>query len=156
MLLTPWRMVWPVPWEPGTLRAVAYSGGREVASTEVRTAGRPARVSLEPDRTELVADGRDLSFVTVRIEDEDGNLCPLADNLVRFEVEGPGHRRAVGNGNPATLEPFQADERHAFGGLALLIVQSEREHPGTVRIKARSEGLRSAQTTLTTVARSGR
>jgi beta-galactosidase len=152
MLLTPWRMVWAAPWQPGTLRAVAYSGGREVASTEVRTAGKPARVSLEPDRTELAADGRDLSFVTVRIEDEDGNLCPLADNLVSFEVEGAGFRAAVGNGNPATLEPFQADERQAFGGLALLIVGSERGRPGTIRVKARSKGLRSAEATLTTTA----
>jgi beta-galactosidase len=136
---------------------VAYNGGREVASTEVHTAGPPARITLEPDRTELSADGRDLSFVTVRIEDEDGNPCPRADNLVRFEVEGAGRRVAVGNGNPATLEPFVSDERRAFGGLALLIVGSEKGRPGTVRIKARSKGLRSAQATLTTTTReSGR
>jgi beta-galactosidase len=106
---------------------------------------------LDPDRAELAAGGRDLSFVTVRIEDEDGNLCPLAENLVQFTVEGAGHREAVDNGNPAALEPFQADERKAFGGLALLIVRSAKGPPGAIQITARSKGLKSAQTSLTTV-----
>jgi beta-galactosidase len=149
--LTPYRLTWEVPWEPGTLRAVAYGGGSEVASAEVHTAGPAARILLEPDRTEIAADGRDLSFVTVRIEDEAGRLCPLADNLVRFEVEGAGRRVAVGNGDPSTLEPFQADERKAFGGLALLIVGSQRGRPGIIQVQAHSKGLRSAQVTLTTM-----
>jgi beta-galactosidase len=151
MLLTPYRMVWAAPWQPGTLRAVAYRGGREVASDEVRTAGKPSRVRLVADRSELLADGRDLSFVTVRIEDEDGNLCPRADNPVRFTVKGAGRREAVDNGNPATLEPFQADERRAFGGLALLIVRSEKGRIGAIDVRARSKGLKSAKLTLTTV-----
>ena len=90
--------------------------------------------------------------MTVRIEDEDGNLCPFADDLVRFTVEGAGRREAVDNSNPATLEPFQADERKAFAGLALLIVRSAGGEPGPIRVTARSEGLESAETFLTTVA----
>jgi beta-galactosidase len=148
---TSYRMVWAAPWQAGTLRAVAYDDGREVATYEVSTAGKPARIALIPDRTELAADGRDLSFVTVRIEDEDGNLCPFADNLVRFTVKGAGRREAVDNGNPATLEPFQADERRAFGGLALLIVRSEKGPPGRIQVTARSKGLHSARTSLTTL-----
>jgi beta-galactosidase len=147
-----YRMVWATPWEAGTLRAVAYRGGREVAAKEVVTAREPARLRLVPDRTELAADGRDLSFVTVRVEDEDGNLCPLADNLVRLTVEGAGRREAVDNGNPATLEPFQADERRAFGGLALPIVRTERGQSGAIQVTAESEGLEAAETSLTTVA----
>jgi beta-galactosidase len=147
-VLSPYRMVWSVPWQPGTLRAVAFRGGRPVATEEVTTAGPPARITLSPDRTELASDGRDLSFVTVRIEDEEGHLCPRAENLVRFSVDGAGRRAAVDNGNPATVEPFQADERRAFGGLALLIVQSEKGRAGPIRVTARSEGLRPAEATL--------
>ena len=69
----------------------------------------------------------------MRIEDANGNLCPAADNLVRFDVEGAGRREAVDNGDPATLEPFQADQRHAFGGLALLIVRSAKGRIGPDR-----------------------
>ena len=55
---------------------------------EIRTAGEPARIMLIPDRSALHADGTDLSFVTVEIQDKDGNLVPDADNLLRFTVEG--------------------------------------------------------------------
>jgi len=139
--LTKYRLMWQVPYAPGTLRAVAYQGGKQVASDEVRTAGAPARVRLIPDRNAIQADGDDLSFVTVRIEDQDGNLCPVADNLVKFSVTGAGSRRAVDNGNAATEEPFQADQRKAFNGLALVIVSSKAGETGRIRVTASSEGL---------------
>jgi len=147
---THYRLVWDVPFEPGTLDAVAYTGGKEVARTSVRTAGAPARVALGLDRAEIRADGEDLSFVTVRIEDKDGTLVPEADNLVRFKVEGPGRIVAVDNGSPASLEPFQGDRRKAFSGLALVVVRSHRGEAGKVVIKAESDGLAAAQATLTT------
>jgi beta-galactosidase len=146
-----YRLLWRVPYTPGVLRAVAYRGGEAVASEEVKTAGAPARVVLLPDRTTLAADGRDLSFVTVRIEDGEGNLCPLADNLVRFAVGGAGRIAAVDNGDPATFEPFQADERRAFSGLALLIVRTERGRAGEILVTATSEGLAPAETFLEAV-----
>jgi beta-galactosidase len=85
----------------------------------------------------------------VRVEDKDGNLCPLADNLVRFTVQGAGRIEAVDNGNAATVEPFQADHRKAFNGLALLIVRSRAGQPGTIQVTASSHGLQSAAATLT-------
>jgi beta-galactosidase len=145
---TKYRILWPVPYAPGTLRAVAYAGGRPVATAEVKTAGAPARVVLAPDRTTIHADGEDLSFLTVRVEDADGNLVPGADNLVRFTVEGAGRIAAVDNGNAATVEPFQADHRKAFGGLALLVVRSKRGEAGPIRVTATSEGLAAAEAVL--------
>ncbi len=144
-----YRRIWQVPYEPGTLKAVAYSGGKQVAEQEVRTAGAPARITLVADRSRIHADGDDLSFVTVRIEDKDGNLCPLADTLVHFNVTGVGEIAAVGNGNAATTEPFQADHRQAFGGLALLILRSKVES-GTIHVVATADGLKSAQLNVET------
>ena len=141
-----YRLMWPVLYRPGTLRAVSYQDGKQVAVDEVRTAGAPARVKLIPDRTTIHADGDDLCFVTVRIEDQDGTLCPGADNLVRFEVSGAGFIQAVDNGNAATVEPFQADYRKAFSGMALLIVRSKPNQPGRVRIRAAAEGLTAGAT----------
>jgi len=143
-----YRLRWDVPYEPGVLRAVAFKNTVPVRRAEVRTAGAPARISLIPDRSVIRADGKDLSFVTVRIEDSEGNFCPLADNLVRFQVSGAGRIAAVGNGNAATVEPFQADYRKAFNGLCMLIVKSARGERGEVHVVARSEGLRQAETTL--------
>jgi beta-galactosidase len=146
--LTKYRIVWQVPYAAGTLEAVAYNGGKQVATHRVRTAGSPARVVLQPDRSRIRADGEDLSFLTVRIEDTGGTLVPGADRLVRFAVEGAGRIAAVDNGNPASLEPFQADHRKAWSGLALLVVRSKRGEPGPIRVTATSDGLASAVAAL--------
>src|SRR6266540_3188893 len=146
---TKYRLLWQVPYEPGTLKAIAYSSGKEVAAEEVHTAGAPAKIALAPDRKVIHADGDDLSFVTVRIEDKDGNLCPSADNLVHFGVTGAGEIQAVDNGNAATVEPFHADHRTAFSGLALLIVRSQNR-PGKIQVVATSDGLSQGEVEIDT------
>lgn len=142
--VTKYRRIWQVPYQPGTLKAVAYSGGKQVAEQEVRTAGAPARIKLSADRSVIRADGDDLSYVTVRVEDKDGNLCPLADNLIHFNVTGAGEIAGVDNGNAATTEPFHADHRKAFSGMALLILRSHAE-PGGIHVVATGEGLEQSQ-----------
>jgi len=148
---TKYRYLWQVPYEPGTLKAVAYQNGKEVASTEVHTAGPAARVKLTPDRNVIHADGDDLSFITAEIEDKDGNPVPMADNLVHFALSGPGEIAAVDNGNAATVEPFHADQRKAFNGLALLIVRSRPGQAGAIHVSATSEGLTAGETQVSSV-----
>jgi beta-galactosidase len=126
---------------------MAAAGTREPAEMITllrRTAGAPARISLLADRNVIQADGDDLSFITVRVEDADGNLCPLANNLVHFRVSGSGRIAGVDNGNAATVEPFHADRRKAFNGLALLIVRSSPNEPGSIDVAAAAEGLEGA------------
>jgi len=144
-----YRLMWEVPFAPGTLKAVAYQNGKQSAVDEVRTSGVPAAIKLLPDRAVIHSDGDDLSFITVRVEDKDGNLCPMADNLVQFDVTGPGSIAAVDNGNAATTEPFQTDHRKAFNGLALLIVRSRSGPPGEIHVAATSENLKKAKVTIT-------
>jgi beta-galactosidase len=151
-----WRLAWQVTYAPGSLKAVAYRGGKPVATDEVKTAGAPARIRLLPDRHAILADGNDLSFVTVRVEDKDGNLCPLADSLVTFSVTGAGAIEAVDNGNAASVEPFHANQRKAFAGLALVIVRSKAGDAGTIHVAAASDGLTSASVDLSTKAAKSR
>jgi beta-galactosidase len=153
--LSKYRLLWLVPYQPGTLKAVAYQDGKAVASQIMPTAGDPAKIEIMPDRRVIQADGDDLSFITVRIEDKDGNLCPMADNLVHFVVRGAGEIAAVDNGNPATVEPFHADHRKAFNGLALLIVRSH-DQPGAIEIVATGDGLSQAKTQIASVLVGGR
>jgi len=141
---TRYRLLWQVPYQPGTLKAVAYQGGKQVAVDEVHTAGVAAKVRLIADRGAIQADGEDLSFITVRIEDKDGNLVPGADNLVHFTVTGAGSIAAVDNGNAATVEPFQANQRKAFSGMALLVVRSQKGQKGSIHITATSDRLAQA------------
>ena len=147
---SPYRLNWEVDYEPGELKVIAYKDGKSVAEKAIVTAGTPAKLELTPDRSEITADGYDLSFVTVKVVDENGNFCLLADNLVNFEIEGPATIAAVGNGNAASLEPFQANYRKAFNGLCMLILKSKKGEQGTVKITASSENMPSTTTEIQT------
>ena len=134
--------------EPGELRAVAYKDGERIGEAVVRTAGPPASIRLTPDRTELAATGDDLCYVLAEAMDEKGTLCPLADDLVRFEVAGPAEIAGVGNGNPLSLEPFRADSRKLFHGKAMLILRLREAAGGEVRVTASSGALRPGETAM--------
>ncbi len=147
---SPYRLSWDVPYEEGTLEVKAYMEGRVVATTTMTTAGKPARITLTPDRQVINADGKDLSYITVRVEDKDGNLCPNADNLINFKVSGAASFKAVGNGDATSLESFQQPKRKAFSGMCMLIVESKDGVKGVVDIVATSTGLKSQKVTIKT------
>lgn len=118
--------------------------GKQSNVKTISTAKNPNQVKLIPDRKVISADGDDLSFVTVRIEDKDGAFCPLADNKVDFKTIGPASRAAVDNGNAASTEPFQANYRKAFNGLCLLVIKSKKGVAGEVKLEASSPGLKAS------------
>lgn len=137
-----YRLRWDeVVYQPGELKVIAYKGGKKWATETMKTTGEAAKVMLSADRAEIAADGSDLSFITVQISDQDGLLVPRSHNEVQFKIEGPGKIVAVGNGNPVSHESFQANQRKAFNGLCLVVVQSAKGMPGTIRVSAVSEGL---------------
>lgn len=141
-----YRLRWNVPYSLGTVEAVAYREGKEVARKLVETASKPAAIQLSADRSELDTDRNDLSFVTVKILDAEGRFCPAADNLVNFEIVGDGRLVAVGNGNAATTDSFQASSRKAFSGMCLAIVApSDGVGSGAFVLKASADGLKSAE-----------
>ncbi len=141
------HLVWKVPYAAGTLKAIAKNKGKAVCTDEIQTAGAPAKIVLKPDRTKINADGDDLSNIKIEIVDNDGRICPNADNLVKFRIEGAGFIAGVGNGNPISHEYLRANERKAFHGLCLAVIQSKRER-GSIRLLAESEGLQSAQVSI--------
>ena len=144
-LLSRYRLIWDdVRYEPGEITVIAYNENNfETERKTIRTAGKPYRIELVPSRDSLIADGKDLLYVTVRIVDRDGNLCPLDTRKVRFEVSGAGQFRAVANGDPTCLESFQSPEMSAFSGMLTVIVQSDRT-PGPITLTAKAKGLKKA------------
>jgi beta-galactosidase len=142
-----------VSYQPGELKAVAYKDGKKIGEDSVRTAGAPAKLRLTPDRFLIAASGQDLSYVLVEAVDKDGVLCPLANDSVQFTLTGPGEIAGVGNGNPQSLDPFQANHVKLFYGKAMLIVRSVPNQIGSVQVTATSKGLGDAkvqmETTLT-------
>ena len=111
----------------------------------MRTAGEPAKIRLTADRKKLTASGEDLCYILVEALDEKDNLCPLAENLIRFNVVGPAEIAGVGNGNPLSLEPFQADYRKLFYGKAMLILRTKEGQAGQIKVATESDGLREAE-----------
>lgn len=138
-----YRLMWhDAVYQPGEVRVVAYDEqGNPVAEKTVRTAGKPHHIELVTDRSSLQADGKDLAYVTLRIVDKDGNLCPNDGRLVSFKVKGAGKYRASANGDPTCLDLFHKPEMHAFGGMLTVIVQSG-EKTGEIELQATAKGIK--------------
>jgi beta-galactosidase len=138
-----YRLMWhDAVYQPGEVRVVAYDEqGNPVAEKTIRTAGKPHHIELVTDRSSLQADGKDLAYVTLRIVDKDGNLCPNDGRLVSFKVKGAGKYRASANGDPTCLDLFHKPEMHAFGGMLTVIVQSG-EKTGEIELQATAKGIK--------------
>ncbi len=142
------HLEWRVKYAPGTLMAKGFdAAGRATASDSVQTTGAPAAVRLSTERGVLRADGEDLSPVKVEVLDDEGRIVPTADNLVKFQVAGPGSVAGVGNGNPSDHDPDQASQRHAFNGLCMVVVRAG-ETAGPIDLTATVPGLKPASLRL--------
>jgi len=130
---------WTVQYEPGALRALARNKGQVVATDELRTAGQPARIVLTADRSRLAPDWDDVCYVTATVTDRAGVPVPNADDLISFEISGPGAIAAVDNGDNSSHEPFQSTVRRAFQGRCVAIIRA-RAGSGRITISA-SAGL---------------
>lgn len=131
---------WRVAFEPGALKAVGKNGGQVVATQELRTAGKAAKLALTTKRTKLAPSWDDVAMVDVSVVDVDGILVPSANDLVTFKVEGPGIVAAVDSGDNASHESFQASERRAYQGRCLAVLKATA-NSGTIRLTASAPGL---------------
>ncbi len=132
--------MWRVKFQPGTLKAVSRKAGKDVLVKEVKTAGNPVQIRLTADRAKIKSDGNDLSFVTVELLDQDGNVCPEADKLVKFSVEGNGFIAGTDNGDQNDHNSLKKPERKLFYGKCMVIVQNNGK-PGSITLKANVENL---------------
>lgn len=140
-------VMWRVQYEPGIVKAVSKRNGRIVLTEEIKTAGAPAKIILSADRNSINANGEDLSFVSVKIVDKDGNLIPDANNLIQFDIKGAGFIAGVDNGCQTDLSSFKANSKKAFNGMALAVIQSTKK-AGVISLIAKAEGLPQASITV--------
>lgn len=139
-----YRFRWDyVVYEPGEVKVVTWKKGQPWATETIHTVGEAVKLSLTADRSGIASDGRDLSFVTLKVLDKDGNVVPAAKQAISFSIEGPGEIVATDNGDPTDLTAFPSKSRDAFNGLALAIVKAER--PGRIILRAKAQGLGEAQ-----------
>jgi beta-galactosidase len=141
------HLSWKVMYKPGVLRAEGFRNGKIVKRDSVQTAGPPARIILIPDRKTIRSDGSDLSYVTVKVTDSRGVLVPDAEQLIHFDVSGEGKITGVDNGNSISLEPHKSNQRKAFHGMCLAVLQSTGKK-GDIKITATCPGLPNAETVI--------
>jgi beta-galactosidase len=138
------RLEWELAYKPGILEARGYNKGKTVAKDIVETTKVPAQLALNSDCSTLKADGCDVAVIRVAIKDSRGRVVPVADNLVKFTIEGPGRIIGTGDGNPTSHEPDKASQRLAFNGYCLVLVQANKDS-GVIRLKAASDMLKGAE-----------
>ena len=150
-----YRLMWMnVKYNPGTLKVVAYDdNGNPAAEKEVRTAGKPYQLKLDPDVKTLRANGEDLAFVTVSVVDKNGNPCPTASNQLQFKVKGKGTYRAACNGDATSLELFHLPTMKLFSGKLVVLVQSTQE-AGDIELSVTGIGLKKAKLSLKSLSES--
>ena len=156
---------WKIPYEEGTLTAVAYDeqgnpidtsdttqwDGRQSVTTTGAAAKLEAQVTYNAGG--LTANGEDLAYITVSVEDKDGNIVPDATNNVKFEVSGAGSYAGVDNGVQPDHQSFRDDNRDAWAGQLVGIVRAG-DNAGTIKVKVTSDGLKSDEVEIPVTAMS--
>jgi beta-galactosidase len=144
-----YRLRWDdVVYQPGELKVIAYKNGQKWAEDNVKTTGKAYQLSMSADRPAVTADGKDLIYITVKIEDKDKLTVPRSNNQLDFSIEGPGRIVATDNGDATSHESFQAKLKKAYNGLCLVIVAADKGAAGTIKVKGESKGLKGTSVSL--------
>lgn len=147
-----YRLMWMnTKYEPGTVKVVALDkDGKPAAEKEVKTAGSPYKLVLDPDRTTIKADGEDLSYIIVSVVDKNGIPCPTATNQLQFQVKGKGTFKVACNGDATSLEMFHLPTMKLFSGKLVVTVQS-REEAGDIELIVTGKGLKKGTVTISSI-----
>ena len=141
------HLEWKVKYEPGYIEVRGYNAGQLVATKRQETTGEAVAIRLKPDKTKIKADNQDVSQVTVEIVDEKGRIVPTANNEITFSVSDNGKIIGACNGDPACHVPESQPTYPAFNGLLMVYVKSGFT-PGPITLKAKAEGLKTAEATI--------
>ena len=165
------HLEWTVPYEPGTLSAIAYKKGKKLTAM-VQTTGEPRGIVVTPYKTTMDADGSEATIVNISVVDRQGREVPDADNLIHFRASGDLHIIGVGNGDPSSHEAdkpgghdaggpdsggpdaAKAEDsiasRHLFNGHCQVILQSGT-HPGLYHFEATGDSLYAGATDVSLI-----
>jgi beta-galactosidase len=142
------HVAWTVAYAPGSIEARGSKGGQITMTAKRETTGAAAKLVMKADREEIPADGEDVAMLSVEVQDAQGRVLPMTDNVVKFRVSGSGKLIGTGNGDPTDHESDRGAVRKAFCGYCMAIVQSAKE-AGSITVQAESPGLTSATVTIT-------
>jgi beta-galactosidase len=143
-------LTFTVPYSSGTLKAIAYRSGLQIATDSLVTTGSPSQLLIRPDRTTIYADGNDVSNIEVYVADAQGRPVRNATNTISYTLSGNGRGFGIGSGDWSNTQAFTQTSRKAYEGRVYIPIQSDTI-PGTITVNITSSGLSSTPLTLTTV-----
>lgn len=141
------KAMFTLPYAAGELKAVGVLDNKEVESVILQTSANASKIKLTADRSNILATGQDLLFITVEVTDKDGNIQPNAENLLQFKIEGPGIIAGVDNANIKDVDTYVGTTRKAWHGRALVVIRSIKS-AGNIKLTVRSEGLAEASVVI--------
>ena len=146
-----YRIVWEdVAYQPGELTVKTWKNGKEWATADRSTTGKASQVLVDADRSEIKADGSDLSYVTITIADDKKRMVPESMNRLKFKVTGSAEIAGICNGDPTSLESMQGDTLPVFNGLCQVVLRGKPGSPGPATLSVEAEGLPTVKLTITT------
>ncbi|HEY5508669.1 MAG TPA: glycoside hydrolase family 2 TIM barrel-domain containing protein, partial [Paludibacter sp.] len=134
------KATFSIPFSAGILKAVGVENDKEMESTILQTSGDAAKIKLTADRKEILANGQDLSYITVEITDKDGIVQPNAANRLNFKIDGPGIIAGVDNADMKDTDPYVGNTRKAWKGRALIVIRSTK-NAGDIKLTVSSPTL---------------
>lgn len=136
------QLVWNVPYEAGEIKVIAYKDNNIAVEKAYQTAGNPETFKINSDKKLLTANSKDVIHMEIDVVDSKGNFCPMADNLIFVDIDGPVRILGMDNGDPIELSRYQVNTKKAFRGKCLLMLQAT-DKKGDVTVKFHSDGLNS-------------
>lgn len=140
-----YRLRWnEVVYEPGEIKVVALdANNRPMEERVIRTSGAPYQIKAKPEDMLLKADGKDLLYVTLEVQDQEGTLCPRDNSLLFVSVSGAGTLKALCNGDPTDQTSFASNYMRTFSGKLVVVIQSTKE-AGDIELKVSGGKLKAA------------
>jgi beta-galactosidase len=138
---------WSVNFQKGTLKAVGKNKGKIVAEQELKTAGKPAKIILTADKSNVKNKWDDVVYVRATVTDENGIPCLNADNKIKFSIDGPGVIAAVDNADVASKDSFQGSNRRAYKGTCIAVIKANK-NSGNITVTAKSDNLKEEKIVL--------
>ena len=138
-----------ITYADGTLLAIAYNNGKDVAHHQIQTSGKAVRLSALADNIEWKADGMDLMHVRLEAIDSKGRRVPMAQDELTFEIEGDAQIVAVTNGDINSDELNVQNHRRLWNGSAMVILRAGR-NPSKVVLRTKANGYKTITTKLET------
>ena len=149
------HLKWKATHQPGRVVATGYKNGKRLLTETIETTKPAAKIVLKADRQTIAADGRDMSVVTVEVQDAKGRIVPDACPLLTFSLQGDGRILGACNGDPSFLgedHPRDKDCRqystHAYSRLAQVLIQ-RNQTPGVVNLSCSASQLKSGSLNIT-------